>query len=58
MGVYTDYDEKRDRLKDELNECLKMAKELFDEDIWGFEQMREGYIIEVYQAIKKARDTV
>jgi 5-methylthioribose kinase len=58
MGVYTTYDEKRDELRDKLTECLRMAKELFDEDIWGYDEMREDYDIDVYQAIKKARDTV
>lgn len=35
-----------------------MAKELFNEDIWGYKDMREDYDIDVYQAVKKARDAV
>jgi hypothetical protein len=58
MGVYTDYDQRRDNLREELNECLKLAKELLDEDIWGYNEMRTDYAIDVYQAVKKARDTV
>ncbi|EPC8411080.1 hypothetical protein CN553_12015 [Bacillus cereus] len=59
MGVQTTYDEMRDRLRDELNDCLRLAKELMvGEDIWGYEDMREDYAVDVYQAIKKARDTV
>ena len=58
MGVYTSYDEMRDRLRDNLNDCLREAKELFDEDIWGYDDMREDYAIDVYRAVKKARDTV
>ncbi|HFK1435078.1 TPA: hypothetical protein ACGXNJ_005232 [Bacillus cereus] len=59
MGVQTTYDEMRDRLRDELNDCLRLAKELMvGEDIWGYEDMREDYAVDVYQAIKKARNTV
>lgn len=59
MGVHTTYDEMRDRLRDELNDCLRLAKELMvGEDIWGYEDMREDYAVDVYQAIKKARDKV
>jgi len=54
----TTYDEKRDALRDKLTECLKMAKEMFDEDIYGYKEMKDDYIINVYSAIKKARDTV
>jgi pyruvate dehydrogenase complex dehydrogenase (E1) component len=56
--MYTDYDELRDELRDDLKECLKKVKKMFDEDISGFELMRGDYIIEVYQAIKKAKDAV
>lgn len=42
-----------------LNECLKLAKELVvGEDIWGYDEMRDGYALDVYQAVKKARDEV
>jgi len=58
MGVCTTYDEKRDQLREELTKCLKLAKELLDEDIWGYENMRDDYAIDVYTAVKKARDTV
>ena len=58
MGVYTTYDEKRDELRRKLNECLSMARNLLNEDIWGHEDMREDYAIDVYQAVKKARDSV
>lgn len=58
MGVYTTYDEKREYLREQLNDCLKEAKELLNEEIWGYSDMREDYAIDVYQAIKKARDAV
>lgn len=59
MSVYTDYDEKRDELKENLKDCLKMAKELVvGEDIWGYDDMREGYAIDVYLAIKKAIEII
>lgn len=59
MSVYTTYDEKRDELKLELLRCLKLAKELVvGDDIWGYENVREGYAMEVYLAIKKAIDEI
>ncbi|QOV08349.1 hypothetical protein Kirov_150 [Bacillus phage Kirov] len=58
MGVITTYDEKRDDLREALNECLRMAKELVVTDCWGSEDMRDDYAMDVYQAVKKARDTV
>lgn len=58
MGVYTTYDERRDDLREKLNECLRMAKGLLDEDIWGYDEMNEDYSIELYQAVKRARDAV
>jgi hypothetical protein len=59
MGVYTTYDEKRDALKDKLKECLSLAKELVvGEDIWGYEDMKEGYAMDIYVAIKKAIDEI
>lgn len=59
MGVYTSYDERRDRLRDNLNDCLREAKELvMAEDEWGYEDMKDGYAMEVYQAVKAARDAV
>ena len=59
MSVRTTYDEKRDELREKLNECLKMVKEdLMDEDVWGYNLMVEDYDIELYCAVKKARDTI
>ena len=59
MSVYTTYDFKRDELRDKLNECLRQAKELLmGEDIWGYEDMKEGYAEELYLLVKKARDSV
>lgn len=58
MGVITTYDEKREYLRSRLTECLSLAKELLDEDTWGYKDMKEDYAIDVYQAVKKARDAV
>ncbi|MDD4000582.1 MAG: hypothetical protein PHX62_06795 [Bacilli bacterium] len=58
MSVRTTYDEKRDELRDQLAECLKLAKELLDEDIWGYDEMRSDYAIDVYKAVKTARDII
>lgn len=58
MGVQTTYDQRRDDLRDKLNECLKMAKGLLDEETWGYNEMDEDYAVEVYQAVKKVRDTI
>ena len=59
MGVITTYDEMRDRLREQLKECEELAKEMFvNEDIWGYDHMREDYALDVYQAVKQARKTV
>ena len=59
MSVYTTYDEKRDELKLELLRCLKLSKELvIGEDIRGYDDVREGYAMEVYLAIKEAIDKI
>lgn len=59
MGYRTTYDDKRDELRDTLREALVQAKELVvGEDIWGYDEMREGYAMDVYLAIKKAIETV
>lgn len=59
MGVQTDYDDKRDELRERLNECVMLAKELLaGEDIWGYDQMPDDYAMKVYMAVKNARDKV
>lgn len=58
MGVYTDYDEKRDRLREHLNDCLEQARELLDTNIWGYDEMRIDYAIDVYMAIKNVVDEI
>jgi len=58
MSVRTTYDEKRDELKDLLRECLTLARELLDENIWGYEEMKEDYATDLYVAVKKAKDLV
>lgn len=58
MGVHTDYDEMRYRLRDNLSECLELAREMLRENTWGYDEMREDYAFDVYQAVKKARDAV
>lgn len=35
MGVCTSYDEIRESLRDKLDECMKLAKLLLDDDVWG-----------------------
>ena len=58
MSVITTYDEKRDELREALKYCVKLAKALLDEDLWGYDEMREDYALDVYTAVKKARDAV
>jgi hypothetical protein len=58
MSVVTTYDEMRYELKDQLSKCLKLVKELLDEDIWGYQEMKEDYATNLYIAIKKAKDLV
>lgn len=58
MSVFTSYDIIRDNLRDKLTECLDIAKNLLDESVWGYEEMRKDYAIDVYKAIKNVRDEV
>jgi len=58
MSVRTTYDEKRDELKDLLMECLTLAREMLDENIWGYEEMKSDYATDLYVAVKKAKDLV
>lgn len=59
MSVQTSYDDMRDELREELNKCLKLAKELVvGEDIWGYNDMREDYAMNVYLKIKETRNMV
>ena len=59
MGVRTTYDDKRDELRDTLQEALKQAKELVVGDyIWGYDDMRNGYAMDVYVAVKNALEIV
>ena len=58
MSVYTTYDEIRDNLKSQLNDCVKLASELQNENIWGYEDMSEEYkdnILEALILIQKAK---
>lgn len=59
MSVQTQYDEKRDELRDKLEECVTLAKELVvGEHIPGYHDMRSTYAVEVYTAVQNARDMV
>lgn len=59
MGVQTTYDDMRDRLREDLEKCLVTAKELvISEDVWGYDEMRKGYAMDVYIAVKKAVESV
>ena len=54
--VTTAYDEIRKELRDKLSECVKLALQLQDETIWGYDQMKEGYadgILETAVILKK-----
>ena len=58
MGVQTAYEDRRNDLRDELRKCLRMAKEMFDGSIWGYDDMDEDYIFNVFMLIKKAKDSI
>ncbi len=51
MGVVTRYDEIRDDLRDKVNECIKLALKLQDEDIWGYEDMNDEYVDNVLKIL-------
>ena len=58
MSVYTDYDEKRDGLRERLEECLEKARVLLDKNICGYKEIRKDYGLDVYLAVKKALEIV
>lgn len=59
MSVQTSYDDMRDELRNELNDCLKLAKELVvGEDIYGYDHMRNDYAMDIYIKIKEAINMV
>lgn len=58
MSVHTAYDDKRDELRDILEECLDLAKELVVSKEWGYDHMRPDYAMDVYQAVKTAYDKI
>jgi hypothetical protein len=58
MSVQTTYDEMRDRLRNDLDNCLEQSIELLKTKCWGYDEMRSGYAIELYQKIMEARDAV
>lgn len=61
MSVTTSYDEIRIELKDKLKECTRLALQLQDENIWGYEQMKISYsdeMLEVLVLITKARKKI
>ena len=53
MSVTTRYDEMRNDLKDMLKGCLKHTHGMMADDIWGYDEFEDGYIEEIYMAIKK-----
>lgn len=56
--VETRYEEKRTKLKETLKNCLELSREMLNEDIGGYEDMPEDYSIELFVAIKNAKDAV
>jgi len=58
MSVTTTYDENRNELRENLNICLELARKLLNEDTWGYTEMKNDYAINLYQAVKDARDAV
>lgn len=58
MSVYTTYDKIRDNLKDQLSDCIKLASELQNENIWGYGDINEEYkdkMLEVLILLQKAK---
>ncbi|MGL4573083.1 MAG: hypothetical protein ACRCVJ_18730 [Clostridium sp.] len=58
MSITTKYDDMRMDLKDDLNNCLDKAREMLDNNIWGYEDMKEGYALDIYIAIKNVMDSI
>lgn len=58
MSVQTEYDFLRDELRDKLSECVKLAVKLTTSEEDGYDSMRKDYAIDVYVAVRNARDIV
>jgi hypothetical protein len=59
VSVHTEYDEKRDFLRDMVNDCIEYARQnLLDTSVWGYNEMRSGYELEVYKKLIEARDAI
>ena len=56
--IETTYDGLRDELRCKLKECEALAKRMMDPTIWGYDDMKKGYDLEVYTAVRKAREAV
>ena len=59
MSVPTTYEEKRNELKEKLEECLKISENLvMSKDAFGYAERRRGYAIDVYQSIHQTIETI
>lgn len=58
MSVNTPHSDLREEIRDELSITLERARELLNENMWGYDETRDGYALEVYTAIKKVRDMI
>lgn len=58
MGVTTTYDEMRYKLLSDMDDCLEQARELLNTNIYGYDEMKEDYALDLYVAIKRVKDMI
>ena len=54
----TRYDEIRLHIKDMLDVCYKVSLQLLDDDISGYDDMREGYGLDIVSKIDSLRKEI
>lgn len=56
--MVTTYDKMRHSFKEKLHETEEACRELIDRDTWGYEEMRENYIHDVYKWHRKLTELI
>lgn len=54
----TTYDEMRDELRKQLEDCAEKAKKLMNREIYGYDEIPKDYAINIYKAISDVLDII
>lgn len=49
MGVYTKFDELKDKAVENIEEANKNLKEALDKDTWGYSDYDKGYLMQLLE---------